>query len=162
MSNTGVMIGRAINSLFGRYDKADFVDKSRRQAIKLVAKTFPGRVNKVPLDEYTKIYEEFRISNQKVARKYFKNRDDLFPWQPLLISEEDVDEDQVKALADVIGVLKTVPRVSGEDAVLFRDAALLLEDIDLKKAYELMKLAHAGRPRGQIIKRKIKEYEGRL
>jgi len=162
MSNTGVMIGRAINALFGRYDKDGLVNKSRKKAIKLVAKTFPGRTNNIASDEYKRIYEDFRVLNQEVARKYFKNRDDLFPWKPLSISEEGVDEGQVKALTDVIRDLKSVSRISDEHAVLFRDAAILLEGVDIKKAYELMKLAHAGRPEGPVIKRKIKEYEDRL
>lgn len=45
---------------------------------------------------------------------------------------------------------------------LIRDAALRIEGQDLQMAYELMTLAHAGRPSGRFILAKMQQYERRL
>ncbi len=45
---------------------------------------------------------------------------------------------------------------------LFRDAAIALEKIDIKQAYELMYLAHQFRPKGPTIKKKLSEYKKKL
>lgn len=162
LSNMGIMIGRAINASLGRYEKNGKVNQVRRHAIKVVSRFFNGHENNISIEQYKEIRELFRESNQEVNKKYFKDREELFTFKRLLAVDTVINEVQVKALSEVIHGLKNESSMADKNVVLYRDAAILLENIDLKKAYELMKLAQQGRPEGPVIQRKIKEYEGRL
>ncbi|HFU75602.1 MAG TPA: hypothetical protein ENK66_05075 [Arcobacter sp.] len=53
-------------------------------------------------------------------------------------------------------------RISEEDIDALRDAAILLENIDLKKAYRLMSIAYYNRPSGLHIRNKVLEYKAKL
>ena len=52
--------------------------------------------------------------------------------------------------------------IKAEHVNLFRDAATTLEKIDIKKAYELMKLANELKPNGPFIKQKLDIYKSLL
>lgn len=49
-----------------------------------------------------------------------------------------------------------------QDYLLFRDAALALENAKLDLAYPLMKIALKGRPNGKLIKDRLRRYENKL
>lgn len=162
LSNFGKMIGRAINSISPRYNQDGSVNQSRRRAINRVAEGFSGNDSGLSYDQYTKIYESFNELNVEVARKYFNRDDTIFSFKPPSEEGEMLNENHVSELANIILDIKGIRPVSDEDAILFRDSAILLEKIDIKMAYKLMKLAQIGRPNGSIIRKKLQEYSGKI
>jgi len=161
-SNLGITIGRAINSIYHIGNRNSFINKDRKHVLQYVSQFFPGHENNIDIEQYRHIQTLFQESNQKVAQQYFKNRDHLFPWNPLPLANSLIKEEQVTALANIIDDFKSAPLIPKESIDLLRDSALLLEDIDLNKAYHLMKLAQKNRPKGRFINQKIEEYEKRL
>ena len=157
-SSFGIIIGRAINSISSRYDKNGFVNEDRKRALNQISEAFSGHENNVSIEQYESIYNDFQETNQSVAKKYFSNRDCLFFRNPSNSPHIKIDERQVTALANIIYDFKTLSLGTDVNINLLRDAALLLEDIDITMAYKLMKLAEKGRPNGEFIKKKIKEY----
>jgi hypothetical protein len=162
LSNFGILVGRALNSISSRYYKDGSINKNRRHAFKQISKFFSGPENNINIEQYKRIRNIFEVSNQKVSQKYFNGRDHLFPWKALPVSTTVINENQIRAVASIISNYSSVSLNSEVSVNLLRDSALLLENIDLNKAYQLMRLAHQGRPEGQFIKRKIEEYEKRL
>lgn len=61
-----------------------------------------------------------------------------------------------------IDVDNTLIKLSPITINALRDAAVLLEKTDLEKSHELMTLAHQGRPKAQLIKKKLAQYRKRL
>jgi len=58
---------------------------------------------------------------------------------------------------------KNIPFVTNDlTADYLRDAALRLEDIDIKLSFQLMKIAHEIRPKGPLIKKKKEEYKKKI
>ncbi|WP_432472026.1 hypothetical protein [Amphritea sp. HPY] len=162
LSNFGKVIGRAVNSVSPKYNGDGSVNKSRANALRRVASSFGGHESNLSIEQYNTIYKSFLASNVKVANEYLKSSDPLFPSNPPAASNKPLNEIQVADLAKIILDVKGIAQVSDQDAVLFRDAAILLENIDINIAYRLMRLAQLGRPKGPFIKSKLEEYESRL
>jgi len=161
-SNIGLMIVRVINAQVGRYDNNGFVNKNRKKAVERISESFKGNENNITFEQYNNIQALFKKSNEAVNKKYFNYRDNLFMYAPPLESGSPVKEEQVNALSEVIESLTGKTLVSDQEINLYRDAALLLENIDIHKAYELMQLAQNKRPNGPLINRKMEDYKKRL
>ena len=162
LSNTGILIARAINSLSPRYDDNGFLNSERKNALNTVYASFSGRENNISPERYKQIYQNFKASNDKVAAQYFDNRESLFVYKSEPVSSSHFSEAQVSQLAKIIGNFKGIRLEDDYYVNLLRDAALKLEDVDLVLAYNLMKIAQQGRPNGKLINRKIDEYAKKI
>ena len=102
-------------------------------------------------DESNKaLKEEFGIDLALDIEKYPNNR----------IVQEVTSEDIYTVLAPIINQLMLTNNNQTVD--LIRDAAILIEDIDTKKSYRLLKIAHTLRPNGPYIKKKLNQVEKKL
>lgn len=162
LSTFGLLLGRAVNSIFPKYNDNGVTNQKRRNAIKQISQEFSGHPHLMSAGQYQKIQATYQESNNSVAKKYFKNCEKLFTPKPKTGAETLISDEQVSVLIDIISATPAEPVIVGNNVNLFRDAAILLEGVDINKAYKLMKLAQQGRPNGKLIRSKIKEYEGRM
>lgn len=107
------------------------------------------------------LVEAYKLSSSLVERVLSEER-----WRPLraiglsLESLATLSPNQLLGLAPLF----TRPRyeLSGQDYILFRDAALALEGSSVDLALPLMEIASKGRPNGKLIKDKLKQYKSRV
>lgn len=113
------------------------------------------------IDEAERFMQIFEESNKNIEKNFGVSLSlDLKKLPSERRIQKLIYEDVYKVLAPIINQL----RLNNNDYTvdLIRDAAVLIENINIKKSYELMKIAHTLRPEGQSIKNKLSKIEKKL
>ena len=79
----------------------------------------------------------------KHLKKFFSDNENQLVEKPAEVSKESLFQ----------------RKLNEADVNMIRDTALLLENIDIKLSYNLMKLAQKERPKGPFINKKAVEYK---
>ncbi len=117
------------------------------------------------------LQSQFEASNEEVRKRYFPEREVLFDFDESKYEgfKPEFSESEMSVLE---GLLKIAAHsdlnkpqqtpLSQKDINLIRDAALALENSDIEKALDLMRLVNQLRPKGPLVKKKIAEYKKKL
>lgn len=105
------------------------------------------------------IASRFKVSNEKVRKKYFPDRDQLFElkYEKYNQKVEKTPQYQLDVIEELIKL--SVKSVSDVEINSIRDAAIALEKVDMNQARKLMNIAYRLRPDGPLIKSKVDEYK---
>jgi len=165
LSHTGQHVLLSVNQAFPK--GSDSNNTSIRDKCNLIiSKNLKGKMP-FPSDEQCKIiYDSFKESNQQLLEKYFPNKKVLFEYpntseDPSLQMDETLQSTLVELFTTIQEECSS-SFLKPKNAMIFKEAALSVEESNLQMALFLMKLAHSLKPNGPLINKKIKEYQSRI
>jgi len=159
----GQVLGKAINKAFKRDDVE--AHEIRNKCLGIIYSEFKGKGELPSIDIQTRVFNEFVLSNEKVRQKFFPDRPILFEFKlQNKLPDNIFDSHTMDVLSQMFDAIFKYESNKLPDAYadLFRDAAIKIEDDNLKPAFELMSLAHNIRPTGPFIKEKLESYRHNL
>lgn len=136
----------------------------RRRIIKRLdhrKKSMPSKTDAI------NFYSKYKKQNEELLKKFNLKSDNKYFFSDDFSSyssqRQDLwtEDDANIAINAVLQVMKN-NLSTNEDADLFRDCAIELEEIDLEKSYKLMSLAYKIRPNGTLIEKKLYDYKKAL
>ena len=173
--------GQELLRLNNLYNQTDNNNKSIFSKDFIYQKTnelFVGKGCTPSQEEAEQIQEQFKITNQKVSKKWF-NKDELFilnydKYKKIELEKEEKnmlknifykkDIELIENIFSTNGVsafskLNTNLKANSNSADILRDVALSFESInDIQTAQRIMYQAYLLRPNGPFIKQKLEEY----
>ncbi|WP_231758086.1 hypothetical protein [Microbulbifer elongatus] len=161
INHFGQVLIKLINRHLPRFLPNKGINKLNLSLGRLVASECPGKGLSLGAEEYSALQARFDELNLCLSKEYFSQESNVF--ECALPSDENrmLSEEHVELLDSVLGMV-----VNSKSAGLaspfvddLRDAAILLEEVDVEKSYRLMKLAAMFRPRGPKIREKLRSYE---
>jgi len=141
------------------------VNIPRKNRIKII-KRLDNNIKSLPSrSEAIDFYSKYRQANLKLNERFNLDSDFCFLFKEDFSKYGDFSEDLWNEDSANLAIKKILELTASNlnydhiDTNLIIDSAIALEDVDLKKSYSLMMIAHKSRPNGERINKKLQEYE---
>ena len=130
-------------------------NKQRKNRDTAFLKVLKGEKYRLPEELQVDIMEESRKDRQWLKNKFGIDYGDA---ELMAVCEEDFwQEETLDDLRSVMNKFNAPMRYVVVN--FFRDRALACEEVDLEKAYRLMRFCHEMRPQGPLISNKLEQYK---
>lgn len=166
LDHVGQVLARYVNEKFPKFHKKKGVNPINQLLIDILSERFKGKGESLPEGEISRISDDFDASNERLCKEYFPERQRLFKR---LVKEKEglgriLNEEQEQGLREFLDLFieKLKKPLSAAEVDVIRDSALALEETDIVKAYELMRVAAYLKPNGRLISRKLSIYRDML
>ncbi|WP_394145934.1 hypothetical protein [Vibrio atypicus] len=160
----GQVLSRALNQAIPVEADRPADNQLRRDLKEFLYQNFKGKAAPLSHDKIVKIYEDFQRSNLELNQRYLGGEGNAFafPKHNENQDKQQVTADQINAFSNLIGFIYQLGQrdsLESNEVELLRDAAIKLESIDISMSLRLMQQARLHRPTGELINKKIGDYQ---
>lgn len=162
---TGQELLKIVNDNFPSLTEQGLENTTRTAFSQIISRLFPGSGQRPSKEEAIQIQDKFKDINDKIKHQYFQNKDRLFDLNIEKYNPSNsIDTNLVIFFKRFLFEYKKINSSHFSGIPPFsidtlRDVAIDLENNNLESALKIMYVAQTLRPDGDLINKKIREYE---